>query len=202
MSCLALLVNDHLEWLLQGIVNWLGWSWGSSRWLCMVLCFGFVAETVLAHQWVGAKQCLHSIRTFSFSHSAPTGSEWAGEWEGSTAGTADPNEPKKSWGRRRKGGPMFRDWQNIGLPVQSPVFHFYYSLPLPIKMSFSEPTGSVTFVLPMFSFLPTRWKEWANRPPWSFLMPSMGLERFQRRREWHLLFLLWDRSCQSCAMTL
>lgn len=55
-----------------------------------------------------------------------------------------------------EGGPVFRDWQDIGLPVQSPVFHFCYSLPLPIKMSFSELTGSVTFVLPMFSFLPTR----------------------------------------------
>lgn len=41
-----------------------------------------------------AKQCFHSIQALSFFHLAPMASKWAGEWEGNTAGTADPNGPK------------------------------------------------------------------------------------------------------------
>lgn len=54
---------------------------------------------------------------------------------------------KKSWGRRRRGGPMFRDWQDIGLPVQSPMFHFLYSLPLLIRLYLTPQALSLLFFL-------------------------------------------------------
>lgn len=66
---------------------------------CMLPCCRFVTETVLITLLLSnsnSKQCLHNVKATSVSHAAlpGVGWGWAGVWEGSTAGRADPDWPK------------------------------------------------------------------------------------------------------------